>query len=313
MPKKKVKKSRKKASKDKSLLFIIIFLAAAVVSFFSYYFYKTNIYDSTMDGSEIVHEIRHNKIPEDVKLSLKQKNSTGNVLPASIYRIPILMYHYVEYVEDPKDKTRTSLTLSPFTLEKQIETLSEAGYTFITNKELADIIDGKAKSPSLPILLTFDDGYDDFYTYVLPILRKHNAKATNYVITGFLNRKNHLSDSQIREILASGLVEIGAHTVNHSWLKGKSLNSNMDEVAESKQELEKRFNIKVVSFAYPFGAFDSSSIDAVRFSGLRSAVSTVPGVEQSKENEFFLLRLRPGGRTGETLINFLKQNKFSEY
>lgn len=268
-----------------------------------------------MDGSEII-ELQNNKIPGDVLLSLKAeraKNAALNVLPASIYKVSILMYHYVENVKDSNDKIRISLNTPPYILEEQIKTLTDAKYTFMTNQEFSEVIEGKKFLPPNPILLTFDDGYEDFYTDVLPILRKYNIKATNYIISGFINRGNHMSDSQIQETINSGLVEIGAHTVHHSWLKGRSLNDSLYEAENSKIELEKRYNIKVTSFAYPFGAFDNQAIEAVKKSNFTTAVSTIPGNEQSKENKYFLFRLRPGARTGKTLLDWLSQPSFSEY
>jgi len=281
--------------------------------FFVFNNYYGNYYDSSSDGSEIK-EIYNNSIPQDVKELMRiYRLENGNVFGAKTLRVPILMYHYVEYVKDKGDTTRISLNIPPYIFEEQIKTLISANYTFITNEELADAISGKSKLPQNPILLTFDDGYDDFYTDVFPILKKYNIKATNYVISGFLNRNNHLTDSETREIIDSKLVEIGAHTVHHSWLKGKDIKYSSQEVLDSKKELEEKFKIKVVSFAYPFGAFDKDAIEAVKKSGFKSAVSTVPGADQSLENEFFLLRLRPGARTGDSLLTWLKQKEFAAF
>lgn len=286
----------------------ISFLTISVLAGFAVYsYYLQHYYDSSTNGSE-AKEVQQKTVPADVAVKIKEEATAS-----AVFRVPILMYHYVEYVQDKGDKIRRSLDTLPVTLEGQIKTLADAGFTFMTNSELADVLDGKSKLPSKPVLLTFDDGYRDFYTDAFPILKKYNAKATAYVISGFLNRANHLQDSQLDEIIKSGLVEIGAHTIHHAWLKGQPLKNVVTEVLGSKTELEQKFHIRIESFAYPYGAFDSQAFEAVQAAGYKSAVSTIPGVSQSPINRFFLSRLRPGARTGQILLNFLSQQKFEPY
>ncbi len=288
------------------LLFVILVCMIPVIfgAHALYAFYQANFYDSSLNGSEIK-ENQQQTIPQDVKRTINESFS-----PQQTFRVPILMYHYVEYVQDKGDKIRISLNTTPFILEEEIKTLAAAGYTFMTSAELADALDKKTTLPQKPIVLTFDDGYRDFYTDVLPILKKYHVKATEYVIAGFLNRPNHLLDTQITEILQSGLVEIGAHTVHHVWLKGKPLKEVTDEVAQSKTILERQFHIPVVSFAYPFGAFDEQAVYVVKSVGFKTSVSTIPGIDASRSNRFFLFRLRPGARTGQVLLDFLQKQTF---
>lgn len=259
-------------------------------------------------------ELEQHFIPEDVL-----KHEKGRVAGVNTYsffgeiakkqsmsiRVPILLYHYIEYVQDKKDTIRISLNITPFIFESQLKTLVDNGYTFITAYQLADMLDGLIPVPQKPVLLTFDDGYRDFYTDAFPLLKKYNAKATAYIVPGFLNMPNYMYTSQLKEIVQNGLVEIGAHTVHHAYLKGIRLQDVISEVVKSKTMLENMFHVYVVSFAYPYGAFDQQAIDVVRNAGFRTAVSTVPGIIQSQTNRFYLFRIRPGGRTGMTLLNWL--------
>jgi peptidoglycan/xylan/chitin deacetylase (PgdA/CDA1 family) len=221
------------------------------------------------------------------------------------------MYHYVEYVKDKDDTIRESLNIQPFAFEQQIKTLQDAGFTFMTVGELSKVLSGKNDLPVKPVVLTFDDGYGDFYTDVFPILKKYHVKATQYVISGVIGKPNYMYDNQIKEIIRSGLVEIGAHTVHHVSLANKLPVVAKYEIQKSKSDLERIFNIKVVSFAYPNGSFDEQAIKIVKDAGYSNAVSTVPGIDQSQNNRFFLYRLRPGYKTGEELLNYLEQSKFS--
>ncbi len=250
------------------------------------------------------------KIPADVKKEMEQPNQATS---SAEIRVPILMYHYIEYVQDKKDKTRQALNINPDIFEQQLQTLANAGYTFLTARELGYIIDGTKRLPKNPILLTFDDGHWDFDTVVLPLLKKYHVKATAYIIPGFTGGSDFMSASQIQDVINSKLVDIGAHTVHHVSLKGKLSPVVTYEVTQSKLMLENTYHISVVSFAYPNGSFDQQAINAVKDAGFTTAVSTIPGIMQSGQNRFFLNRLRPGYRTGETLLNYLQNTTFKEY
>lgn len=227
--------------------------------------------------------------------------------PLTSLTAPILIYHYVEYVRDEKDTIRKSLSITPYIFIHQIETLKNASYTFITASELIDILDGRMELPQKPILLSFDDGYRDFYTDVFPILKKYRVKAVTYIVSGFLDKPNYMFTWQIKEIAKSRLVEIGAHTVHHVALRGLSPAIARYEIEESKKELEKIINAPIVSFAYPDGSFDNQATEIVREAGLKSAVTVMHGFEVSRENKFSLFRIHPGDKTGNSLLNFLEQ------
>lgn len=226
---------------------------------------------------------------------------------AVVVKVPILMYHYIEHVKDPGDTFRQKLNIFPETLALQLKVLSENGYSFIRMSDVADAVDGKKKLPSKPIVLTFDDGYRDFYTSALPVLEKYKVPATAYIITGFINRPNNLTLAQLKSLGQNKLIEIGAHTVHHIDLNHASLEKATAEIIDSKTYLEKLLERPVTTFAYPSGRFDQQAVKIVQQAGFSTAVSTMPGVEASVQNRFILFRLRPGSRTGQALLTFLKQ------
>lgn len=246
-------------------------------------------------------------LPKDIKKF--QTNATFS----ATFRIPILMYHYVENVQDRKDKFRISLNIPPSIFESQITTLQNAGYTFMTAGEVGEVIDGKRKLPPQPVVITIDDGHWDVYTDILPILKKHNVKATAYIISGFIGGSDFLSKEQLQAVIDSGLIEIGGHTVHHIALANKLAPIVSYEVTDSKQALENAYHIHIVSFAYPDGSFDKQATDLVQKAGYTNAVSTVPGIAQSNINRFYLFRLRPGYRTEQELLQYLEQNSFRAY
>lgn len=246
------------------------------------------------------------EIPEDVKESIK------NTKPQKSFQVPIFLYHYVEYVKDERDTIRKSLNILPHVFDEEVKTLLDAGYAFITLSDLADALDEKIDLPAKPAILTFDDGYRDFFTDVFPILKKYQVKAVVYVVPNFLNKPNNLDTWMLLEIAKSGLVEIGAHTLNHSYLSGLPFQMVRYEVEQSKRVLENILGIKIDSFAYPYGAFDNGTIGIVKKAGFRSAVTTIPGSLALDVNRFFLYRIRPGGKVGEELLSLVENKKLSQ-
>jgi len=228
-------------------------------------------------------------------------------IPFKSLEVPILVYHYVEHVTDIRDTIRKSLNTNPHILIKQIETLKNAGYTFITPGELINMLDGRIPPTKKSVILSFDDGYRDFYTDVFPILKKYQAKAVAYIVSGFLDKPNYMFTWQLKEITKSGLVEIGAHTLDHATLKGITLEVAKTEIEESKKALEKLLNISIVSFAYPNGQFDDQSAKLVERAGFKSAVTTTHGYDVNHENKYFLNRIHPGENVDDYLLNFLKK------
>ncbi len=220
------------------------------------------------------------------------------------------MYHYVEYIKDKGDTIRQSLNITPDIFEEQLKTLTKNNFTFMTAKELAEVIDGKRFLPINPILLTVDDGHWDLSTVILPLLKKYQVKVTAYIVPGLLDGSDYLTKKQLQEVANSGLVEIAAHTVHHVALKGGSEKKNKYEIEESKKMLEEFLHIKIVSFAYPYGSYDQQAVDIVKEAGFTSAASTVAGVDQGEINRFFLYRIRPGQRTGEFLLSYLKDKPY---
>lgn len=297
---KKTKRKQKRKNSHRyykiSLLLIsaCLILSGLYIYRFINYELKSIIESPKTENTKIPQEVKNNISP-----SKKQK-----------YFVPILMYHYVEYVTDERDTIRKSLNINPMIFESQIKTLKENGYTFITTRDLGEAIENNKPLPNKSIVITFDDGHWDNATDVLPILKKYHARATFYLIPGFINNSDFLSDKQVREIINSKIIEIGAHTVHHVSLKEKLAPLVTYEILESKRMLENKYGISVVSFAYPNGAFDNQAIETVKKSGFTTAVSTIPGTIQNNENKFFLFRLRPGYKTGEELIKYINKTSF---
>ena len=198
----------------------------------------------------------------------------------------------------PKDqrfdeqKVKNRLRVEPVLFERQVRWLQRHDWHFFTITELVTC----QQLPPKAIALTFDDGYQDNYAEVFPILKKYGAKATIFpIINRFdrdwsinrnndrssaeLNAQSMLTHEQIKEMIASGLVEIGSHTLNHAKLHQLNGEAQEREICQSKRVIEQQYGITCSSFAYPFGYYDDRSVEWVRKCGYRCAVTTDVGIE----------------------------------
>lgn len=228
-------------------------------------------------------------------------------------RIPILLYHYVEYVKDRRDTIRAGLNIQPHILEAQIKTLKDDGYLFVSSSYVSLALSGKIRPREKIVMLTFDDGYLDFYTDVFPILQRQQVRATAYIVPDFLDKPNFMHTWQLVEIAKSPFIEIGAHTMDHVLLPGADYKTAEYQITQSKTKLEHLLGIPVTSFAYPFGGFDEQAMRLAQKAGFSSAVVTKPNIIQTSNDRYALYRLRPGARTGKALLEYLAGDSFREY
>jgi len=229
--------------------------------------------------------------PKDI---LQSRLSQDTIKIPARFDIPVLMYHYVEYVKDLDDIVKIKLDILPHVFESQIKTLHDNNFKTYFVKDIPEIINSNIIPSKKSVVLTFDDGYEDFYTVVYPILKKYQMKATVYVIYDYIGWKGFMNESQIKEIASSNLVEIGSHTLDHVYLKSVVKDLAEKQIKNSKVLLEQMFGFPVYTFAFPYGAFSQESLDIVKEAGYTAAVSVISGSEQSETNLFYLSRLRPG-------------------
>lgn len=168
------------------------------------------------------------------------------------FRVPVLMYHEIA----DSAQTPSRLAVSPDVFAEQVAYLREAGFTAVTAGELAAALAGGGELPARPVVLTFDDGYGDFYTHALPVLKRHGLTGTVFQTTGWVGvegtEKRMLNWQELAEIAAAGL-EIGAHTCTHPQLDQLPDKMLRDELYTSKSLLEDHLGMAVPGLAYPYG------------------------------------------------------------
>ena len=234
--------------------------------------------------------------------SFTTESGPANVRPpAASINVPILTYHYIRENPDRNDRLGFALSVTPADFAAQMDWLARNGYQTITTAELHAYLAGTRALPSKPVILTFDDGYADFYTAALPVLRGHGFTAVAYIVSGFVGQPRYMTADQVRESDRSG-VEIGSHTVSHPDLTTMPGSSVLFQLRESKRVLEGLVGHPVVSFCYPSGKFSRSVAAAVSAAGFDDATTTRFGYTHTLADRYVWTRLRVSG--GESLDQF---------
>ncbi|MEI6288569.1 MAG: polysaccharide deacetylase family protein [bacterium] len=220
-------------------------------------------------------------------------------------RLPILMYHHIGSNPNPENTPAEGLYTPINIFENQLALIKEANINSITVREAGEIMLAKQDLSGKSIVLTFDDGYDDFYTNAYPLLKKYQLKGVLYVITDFVGQPGYITASQAKEMAESGVVEIASHTLNHPDMKQLNSKDALKQLVESKANLEKIIGQKVYDFAFPYGFFRHNELQLVRKAGYLTSASTLPGLLQYSNNRFYLFRERPGRREGQEFSHWL--------
>jgi len=215
-------------------------------------------------------------------------------------KVPILMYHSSSNTAGARFR---QFTVSPASFAEQMAYLHREHYTPLT---VTQYIQAPSQRASVlterPVILTFDDGFADFFSDALPVLKQYNFTATLYIATSFvggysswMRREKEiarciLSWQQVREIDAHG-IECGAHTHTHPQLDTLSLHAARNEMARSKSLLEDHLGQPVCSFAYPYGYQTVRLRQAAREIGFSSACAVRHAQSSPADDAFRLARL----------------------
>jgi peptidoglycan/xylan/chitin deacetylase (PgdA/CDA1 family) len=214
--------------------------------------------------------------------------------------VPILMYHSIS--ETASYKFRPYAVL-PDLFAEHMAYLYQQGYTPITVSHLVSAWTQQlTELPERPIVLTFDDGFADFFSAALPVLKQYHFTATLYIPTAFVDGENRwlypkqeanrpmLTWKQLSEISASG-IECGGHTHSHPQLDILPDQTAWGEISRSKKLLEEHLGQEICSFSYPFGHHTDRVRQFVRVAGYTSACSVRHAFSSMADDPFALPRL----------------------
>ncbi|HWQ72091.1 MAG TPA: polysaccharide deacetylase family protein [Desulfitobacteriaceae bacterium] len=186
--------------------------------------------------------------------------------------IPVLYYHSV--MVEPGNELR----IPPEQFAAQIKYLSEHDYHVISLDQLYQFYCANGTLPKNPVVITFDDGYEDNYTNAYPVLEKYGYTATVFAVTSYIGSKGYMSWDQLQELQDKGW-QIEGHTLSHPYLVKDKLGSAevKRELREAKNILEKRLGRSVRFFAYPYGDYNADIVQEVKEAGYLMAFTTERG------------------------------------
>lgn len=208
------------------------------------------------------------------------QSSSDSENPYRGRKLPVLMYHHV--VEDGQECNDMTVTVSR--LREDLQWLQDNGYTTVLPRELA----AGEPLPEKPILITFDDGYRSNYQLAFPIFQEFQAKVVISVMVYM--QDNAASDfitwAMCREMMDSGLIEIGSHTYlmhNLDERGGSFVADGVNGVQRKPEETDEEFQTRVLDdiqlsydliaekleqaptfFAYPFGLTEPDADGLIR-------------------------------------------------
>ncbi len=223
------------------------------------------------------------------------KRLTGDPKPQKgerVIRVPVFMYHRIRPFRTTDTARERVFTVTPESFELQLRDLIQQGYHFVTPAELEGALANGDVLPPQPVLLTFDDGLREHYTVVFPLLKKYQAKATYFVITGANQLSGYLKDTMIKELDESGIVTIASHTEQHPYLARMSAASRVKEIVGAKRTLEDLLGHPIEAFAYPYGSWNEQIAKEVENAGYTLGFGVRLGSRHTPSRRYELRRIR---------------------
>lgn len=217
--------------------------------------------------------------------------------------IPILMYHSVGEEDYSERHAYYRTAVSPATFLLHMKYLHRCGYRTCTLAHALSLLGSPENKIADYVVITFDDGYLDFYSEAFPVLNRFGFSAIMFLPTGFIadhamefKGRNCLTWSNVRELQKYG-IEFGSHTVTHPQLRTLARADIEKELTDSKKTIEDKTGCGTESFAYPFAfpqvdtEFKRLLRESLEKAEYRNGVCTIVGRASVSSNPLFLERL----------------------
>lgn len=217
--------------------------------------------------------------------------------------VPVLLYHAVSARPPPRMER---FTVHPIRFAEHLEAIGDAGRVGLTVSQFAACLRTGSRLPGPPVVVTFDDGYDDFIE-AAERLEVAGLPSTLYVTTGQVGAAGMLTRRQLWSL--SEPVEVGAHSRTHPRLDELAPGRLRSEVLGSKADLEDMLQRPVSSFAYPHGDHDHLVRQSVVEAGFDSAAAVKNAFSHEGDDPFAIARITVGAATTARHIAQLLQGR----
>jgi peptidoglycan/xylan/chitin deacetylase (PgdA/CDA1 family) len=237
----------------------------------------------------------------------------------TVYRpaVPIFMYHQVTPRPLPRFR---KYAVTPEAFAAQMDALVLEGYVPIGVETLVNHRAGRLPLPSRPVVLTFDDAYQDCLEHAIPILRARGFTAIFYVVAGLIGKTTRwlraergitlpiMNWSAVRELKANGF-DCGSHGMSHARLTELDLKACRSELVDSRRRIEDELGQEIRHLAYPFGSYDERVRALSEDAGYLSACSVRIGYSSPDDDLLALHRIPVNGEDG--LNDFVRHLRWS--
>jgi peptidoglycan/xylan/chitin deacetylase (PgdA/CDA1 family) len=172
--------------------------------------------------------------------------------------LPILAYHSI-------DNSGSVISMSPNKFQAQMQHLKHTSARVISLCEIVTCIKNNKPFPPKAVAITFDDGFQNFYSVAYPVLRAYGFTATVFLVPGYCGKNNQwggqpdgipildlLDWHEIYEMANDG-IDFGAHTMTHPNLSALPLEKTIREIVDSKIIIQEHLGKEITFFAYPYG------------------------------------------------------------
>ena len=216
--------------------------------------------------------------------------------------IPILMYHKIP-LEEIKSQHRIFVVKKNF--KKHLQFFKRWGFQTLTFSELAAFRRGEkdfSLFPKKPLILTFDDGYQDNLDNASPLLKQYGFRAQLFLLAnaGIANNQwdanntepaHEIVSGHARQMWLKSAFEIGSHGFSHKKMTDLSIDESMLELRTSKENLEKEFKVPINTFAFTYGITTEAAADMAQSAGYDYAVNTDSGGLLIEEAPYQIFRV----------------------
>ncbi|REE86524.1 polysaccharide deacetylase [Paenibacillus taihuensis] len=223
-------------------------------------------------------------ITVDQLLAFKKAVAVAASSPTSEVQIPVLCYHSIS------DAKKGEYIVGTSEFKAQMKSLHDHGYRSISLEQFDELMKGKLQNDGRMVLITFDDGYRDNYTNAYPILSEYGFTATEFLVTSWVGGSSYMNWSEAGELYRAGW-DIMSHTRTHPYLPLHGTKEQREEIAGSKQDLEKHLPVPANVIAYPYGLRSAETVNIVAESGYTYAFTFDDGMTTSSQNPYLLKRL----------------------
>ncbi len=225
-------------------------------------------------------------------------SASATVAPAQ--RVPVLCYHSI--TTEATERYR-GFAIDPGLFREQMAAVAGSGRRTVTVGDLAGSLAKGAPATVEPtVVLTFDDGFRETHSVVLPVLEGLGLKATAYLVSAYIDGTSRwlvpdgegdrplLSWTEARELAEHG-IEIGSHGHHHVALDVLRDADARDEIVRSRQVLEDGLGRPVTTIAYPYGYHSALIKRTVREAGYTNACGVKQAISHPADDQFAISRI----------------------